>query len=379
MHWFFAVAAVCAALPSICDAGLESLLFDKKTEIELGSEVARQIEREHGVLGNAAAQARVTKVGEALVDHCGRTDLDYQFKVLASNDVNACALPGGFVYVFNGLAQQLSEPQLAAVVAHEIAHVAHKHGLKTLAKAAALDIIIEVLTGKKSVSLLAGAAMQVVMSGHSRDNEKEADAAGQRYLFLAGYDPEAMVELFGVLARSGGMELPKFLSSHPPTRDRVRDSRDRIPVLYVDYGDRRPIENPPRVAVMPGIAEGVTAGQAQAVASALAERLTRTGLMEAAVLEPGLGELSPEAMAAMGCAGALALDIKLGPKPEKRGQPQPLVLEMRTTGIGVPAVHATHECVPAALQPKKGHLDKTGRALAIKVVGQWLGVAEGGS
>ncbi|HIJ65379.1 MAG TPA: M48 family metalloprotease [Candidatus Hydrogenedentes bacterium] len=211
-------------------------------EIELGRELVAEIEAKETVLDDAAMQAYVQHIGRRIATVSPRQDVAYTFKVIDNPDtVNAFALPGGFVYVYTGLMKLCTnEAELAAVIAHEIGHVAgHHHGeMLTRVYRAELtrDFILELL-GKdtdKNLQLLADVILTGGAMHFSRQNEWEADQLGIHFLFNGGYRPEAMLSFMQKMLeeerRRGGVWLPIF-SSHPRTADRL----ERLNALAMQY------------------------------------------------------------------------------------------------------------------------------------------------
>ena len=127
-----------------CSLGMtppaEAGLISKEQEIEMGRQTAMQLEAKYGVVQDYALQERVNRIGQSLVKVSERQDLEYSFKVLNSDEVNALACPGGFIYVFKGLIDYMpSDAELAGVLGHEITHVVKKHTVHQIGKTAFND------------------------------------------------------------------------------------------------------------------------------------------------------------------------------------------------------------------------------------------------
>src|SRR5690606_32743729 len=159
------------------------------------------------IYDDEALIAYVDEVGQRIVRSADRPDLDYTFIILDSPDINAFALPGGFVYINRGLLTYLqTEAQLAAVLAHEIGHITARHGVRrdTAQKGAGigtgiLSVLSVLTTGTNVVGDVAGLYASAAVMGYGREMELEADHFGAKYLYNSGYDPQAMVEVIGVL------------------------------------------------------------------------------------------------------------------------------------------------------------------------------------
>lgn len=194
---YFLIA--CASNPT---GGANFVLMSESTEIEKGQELHAEMLQQNPIYDDPELQAYVEKIGQKMAAVSHRPDLDYVFTIIDSPDINAFALPGGFVYVNRGLLNYLnSEAQLAAVLGHEIGHITARHAVRqqTAARSAsAASIALIFATGvdlRETTSLISGA----LISGYGRDMELEADSLGAEYLYNAGYNPLAMVEVIEVL------------------------------------------------------------------------------------------------------------------------------------------------------------------------------------
>ena len=173
----------------------------------------------------------------ASLSEADRTAWDYKFYVLASKEVNAFALPGGPVFMLTGLyAQMKTQDALAAVTAHELAHVYRQHWAKAYAKQLQRRRVVAIgtlLAGNKGAALGWGAVIaSALRQRYSREEEDEADALGLKDMVAAGYNPQGMIQLFETLQKAGGegggpLGGP-FLADHPLTSDRIQRTKDRI-------------------------------------------------------------------------------------------------------------------------------------------------------
>jgi len=191
--------SACAGNPT---GGANFVLMSESAELEKGRELHAEMLQQNPVYQDPELQAYVEKIGQKMAAVSHRPELDYVFTIIDSPDINAFALPGGFVYVNRGLLTYLnSEAQLAAVLGHEIGHVTARHAVRqqTAARSAnAASIALIFATGvdmRETTSLISGA----LISGYGRDMELEADSLGAEYLSKAGYDPLAMVQVIEVL------------------------------------------------------------------------------------------------------------------------------------------------------------------------------------
>ena len=199
-------------------------------EIALGEEVAKQVEEKEKVLDDPALQAYVAGIGQRLARLSPRQDVEYRFQVIDNIEtVNAFALPGGRMYIYTGLMKLCgNEGELAAVMAHEISHVASHHHGESMTRQQLGNAVAAILLGKDPSALAEVGATLVgtgVFAKFSRQNEREADSMGMKILFQAGYTPDAMLSFMDKMMqeeqrKGGGHPLPIF-SSHPATANRL--------------------------------------------------------------------------------------------------------------------------------------------------------------
>lgn len=242
-----AVALTAAALLANCAANPvtgrpDFVMMSEEQELALGKKADGEVRKEYGVYKDPGLQAYVNRIGTRLAASSHRAGISYHFTVVDSPEINAFALPGGYIYVTRGILVYLdSEAELAAVVGHEIGHVTARHGVRqySASMAAGLGaavvgaVVPQVGQVAQSVVDVLGSA---IISGYGRDHELEADKLGAEYLARSGYDPQAMIEVIGVLkdqetfdaeiARKEGREPRRYhglFATHPDNDTRLKE------------------------------------------------------------------------------------------------------------------------------------------------------------
>jgi predicted Zn-dependent protease len=209
-------------------------------EVEIGRKMHPQILQQYGRYSDEALQAYVNDTGQRIAAASHLPNLQFTFTVLDSEEVNAFALPGGYVYVTRGILAYLnSEAELVAVLGHEVGHVTARHAVRQQTGAAAAGVgatLIGVLTGSGDLANLANFAGTALVRGYGRDMELEADSIGAEYLDRLGYAPEAMIDVVRLLknqemlevqiARQEGREPRVYhgvFSTHPDNDTRLKE------------------------------------------------------------------------------------------------------------------------------------------------------------
>ncbi len=226
----------------------ERTVMSESAEVEEGRKAHAEVLKEYRPLQNPRLQAYVNELGQRLAKQSHRANLQWTFTVLDSPEINAFALPGGYVYITRGIMAYLdSEADLAGVLGHEIGHVTARHGAQraTRARNASLGVIAGTILGAVLESRglggateIAGQASQAYAAGYvarySREQELQADGLGAEYLARVAYDPRNMIDVIRVLAdhdrfnadlaRAEGRPVPEsnaWLASHPTSEQRL--------------------------------------------------------------------------------------------------------------------------------------------------------------
>jgi predicted Zn-dependent protease len=254
---FLLFACLCTGCATNPVTGKQDIvLMSEKDEIAMGEQVNAQIMQQERVYNDIELQNYVQYVGTKLAQKSHRPELNYRFTVLDSKDVNAFALPGGYIYVTRGLLAYLnSEAELAAVLGHEIGHITARHAVRqhsaTQLTSLGTAIGSAFIPGVGQAGYeLAGVLGTALLRGYGREHELEADRLGAEYLARTGYDPDAMIEVISVLksqellelrlARDEGREPRVYhglFSTHP-------DNDTRLQEVVANASKVTPVQNP---------------------------------------------------------------------------------------------------------------------------------------
>jgi predicted Zn-dependent protease len=235
----------CAANPT---GGANFVLMTEKRELEIGKEEHEKILKSVPIYRDAKLQAYVDRIGQKLAAVSDRPDLDYIFTVIDSPDINAFALPGGYIYVNRGLLTFLTnEAQLAAVIGHEIGHITGRHAVRQQTAARSgrvLGTVVSVAsifaTGTNVLGDTANLFGGALISGYGRDMELEADELGAEYMYRAGYDPRAILDVIGVLkshedfmkkVSNRGPAYHGLFATHPRNDTRLQEAVAKVGTL----------------------------------------------------------------------------------------------------------------------------------------------------
>jgi predicted Zn-dependent protease len=210
--------------------------YSIEKEIALGQEMAQEVEKQSRIFGDPVVTEYVNRLGQNLVRNSD-SKMPFRIKVIDSDEVNAFALPGGFMFVNTGLLLRAEdEAELAGVMAHEVAHVAARHGTKqatrgTIINYATLPLVF--LGGWAGVALREAAALALPLGvlHFSRTMEQQADHLGLQYMYRAGYDPNAFVDFFErieSLEKKKPGTISRLFATHPITGSRITHAQRQI-------------------------------------------------------------------------------------------------------------------------------------------------------
>lgn len=219
-------------------------LFSPDQDVQVGQQSAAEAEQQLPILNDAAINNYVNRIGQRLAANAGGPQFQYRFRVVNASDINAFALPGGFVYINRGVLDQArNEGEVAGVIAHEISHVALRHGTHQVSKAylaqAGISILGGILGGHvgegaaQMINAVGGFGLNALFLKYSRDLETQADVRGSQILAASGYSPVDMVNFFKTLEKVDASKKTNWLSDHPAPPDRISRIEREAAMLHV--------------------------------------------------------------------------------------------------------------------------------------------------
>lgn len=227
----------------------EYTLTSTEKEVDIGRKLARRVERELKLVQDEPLQEQVKQIGRRLAAVCDRKELVYHFAVVQDKDVNAFSLPGGYVFIHEGLIKETgSDDELAGVMAHEIAHITARHAVKRYESSLGLQLaqLATVVARQPQAAQGIGIASQAAQLAYARDDELEADRLGVKYMKAAGFDPAAMLTFLEKLRAvhqshsnylPRGIVRPQYALTHPYVPERIRAVKEALFGVadYLDY------------------------------------------------------------------------------------------------------------------------------------------------
>ena len=212
-------------------------------DVTIGENQWEQVAPESSRCTNPAPLAYIEELAKPLVD-AADSEFEFHFTVVDSEEINAFALPGGFVTVNMGLIEAAdSGEEIAAVIGHEMTHVTHRHGMRAVMRQLGASAIVSMLFGGTSLDTLMHLASGLVGQAHSRDQERDADDGGRELLMAAGVDPIGMATFFERLEKEQG-NMPgalALLSTHPDPGERAETTRE----ISAGFHATRDLPDPP--------------------------------------------------------------------------------------------------------------------------------------
>jgi len=232
--------AGCATVYNPATQRQEWIFIDDAQEVQLGRGMSESvIKKENRLLADPVQQRRVSVIGQRVARVCDRPEIVYQFSVLDNEDLNAFALPGGYVYIYSGLLAKLDDDEIAAILAHEVAHIAAKHAVKRMQSALGYNVLVAValtgLSGKdpalaQNIAGVSNVVYDLLSRGYGRQDELFADALAVKYTKAAGYDPAGLLRALELLntQQGPGGRVFEVLSTHPRMQERIQRAQEEI-------------------------------------------------------------------------------------------------------------------------------------------------------
>lgn len=229
----------------------EIILYSSDREVNIGKNVARQVEKEYELVINPLVVERIDKIARKIIAVAERRDIEFYVRTIKAKeeekedgaDINAFSLPGGYVYLYDGLVDFAdNDDQLACVIAHEIGHIVAKHGIKRLQAQMGYTLLALASMGVGDAELARGvnAAFVSALVAYSQEDEFLADKLGIRYAQRAGYNPRAMIEFLQKLKdkqRKDPLRAKSIFRTHPYFSEREVAIKKQLgePLSITDY------------------------------------------------------------------------------------------------------------------------------------------------
>ncbi len=262
----FLALSSCAVNPA--SKKLEFMTVSEGQEFSIGQEVDKQVREQMGVyLELPKLRSLVKEVGENIGRNSDRPNLIYRIEIVDLPDFNAFAVPGGFVYVHRGLLERVnSTDELASILGHEIGHVSARHSAAQISKAqlmnlGLLGLAVATEGASQSYGDLVNLGAVLAFSKFSRDDEREADHLGIKYMAQAGYNPKSAIDVMNQIQQLQVKEptsLETWFMTHPPTSERLANLHQEVEQMRVEHPEvlKRPVDRNRYVALLDGLAVG---------------------------------------------------------------------------------------------------------------------------
>lgn len=241
-----AASALCVTVAACTNAPVtgrqQLILLPEGQAQQMGVEAYQQIKTEKGISNDPRYTGPVAEIGRRIAEVSGQPGLTWEFTVIEDEEPNAFALPGGKVGVNTGLFKVAKDKdQLAAVMAHEVAHAIARHSAERVSRQAIVQFGQQAIGSQYPgmADILAQASTLGLVLPFTRAQESEADHIGLMLMAKAGYDPRAAVQLWRNFEAAGGARPPEFLSTHPSPGSRIGNLNAIMPAALDEYGRSR--------------------------------------------------------------------------------------------------------------------------------------------
>ena len=237
-----------AALMGLAACGCVTLTSTSK-EVAAGRRIAQRVSQEMTIADDEPMQERVRMIGDRIAAVCDRKELVYRFTVVKDDDVNAFSLPGGYVFINDGLVKKTAnDDELAAVIAHEVGHITARHAVKRFESGVGLQLLQLATLAVRQGAAARGVsvAAQAAQLAYARQDELEADRLGVKYVKAAGFDPKGVLSFLEKLRSLDqekphylprGVVRPQYAMTHPYIPERLRAVKEELYGVadYIDY------------------------------------------------------------------------------------------------------------------------------------------------
>ncbi len=228
----------CATTYNAATGRREIIIIPTNEEVTMGEDIHRKLLTEFHLSQDKNKVGRLKRIGARVSQVSDRQDFEYHFFLVEKDELNAFTVPGGNIYMFTGLFDKLkTDDEIAGVLAHEVGHCAARHTIKKFQAAVSYSLIGSIILNtlqmeeqlQRIATLSTDVLMNLVFSAYGRRDEFEADRLGIKYLDLAGYNVNGMLEVLDVLKQeSKGPRMPLILQTHPYVEDRIEAVKKEI-------------------------------------------------------------------------------------------------------------------------------------------------------
>jgi len=217
--------AGCASEFNLATKQQETLIYGTEKEVQIGDAASRQLEENYKLVTDVDVNERVRGILDRLVPVCDRKDLVYTIRVIEGEDINAVSLPGGYIYLFQGLVEKLDDDELAGVIAHELGHITARHGIKRLQASYGYLLVQALAVASRDAQMAQGASTlyAVAFLAYSRQDEFEADRLSVKYVKKAGLNAKGMVGALEEIQKEQERKVRPvtYFKTHPYLTERI--------------------------------------------------------------------------------------------------------------------------------------------------------------
>ena len=224
------------------------IFYSTEKEIAMGQSISKEVAKQMKISNNPHDIERINKIGRRIADICDRKEISYYFYVIAGDekgdteDKNAFSVPGGYVYIYKALLDDLNDDELAFVLAHEVGHIVSRHVIKKLQAAMGYNLLV-LASGAAShdgqFTQGVSFALAQIMAAYSREDEFNADEIAVKYTHALGFDPKAGINVMEKLYKENKKKIYpiSYFRTHPYTAQRIAHIREtlHLPLSVADY------------------------------------------------------------------------------------------------------------------------------------------------